>query len=123
MMPTPFSLQGTFVYPPDDGQPDATRDFSQSGNYESKCEKDLKLVGAGTETVGFGTVPAAKAILIEVAASSLAPVIVNVNGGADPIEISPGGFFAYSNPVPVAGITALDIVYTMDSRVLVRLLG
>lgn len=122
-MPTPFSFQGTLVYPPDDGQPEATRDFSQSGNFDSKCEKDLSLVGAGTETVGFGTVSAAKAILIELAADALAPVNINVNGGTDNIELAPGGFLAFSSPVPVVGITTFDIVYTMNAKVKVRILG
>lgn len=122
-MTTPYTYQGTLVYPPDDGQPDAIRDFSVAGQFGSKCEKDLELVGAGTETVSFGTVVAAKAILIEVAADALAPVNINFNGGSDDIEIAKGGFLAFSSPVPVAGITTFDIVHTMDAKVKVRILG
>jgi hypothetical protein len=122
-MPTPFTLSGVFTYPPDDGQPDAKRDFTNTGNFDSKCEKDLDLVGAGTEAVGFGTVLAAKALIIEVAATAQAPVNIRINGGTDDIEIAPGGFLAYASPVAVAGITALDIVYTMNAKVKVRILG
>lgn len=122
-MATAFSLSGTLDYPPDDGEPIVGRPFSQSGNFDSKSEADLVLTGAGTQSVGLGTVPAVKALLIEVDPTAQAPVNVRVNSGTDDIEIAPGGFWAYSNPVPSAGITALDIVHTMDARVLVRLLG
>lgn len=122
-MPTAFSLQGSFDYPPDDGEPIAKRPYSASGSFDSKQEADLQLVGAGTQTVGFGTLPAVKAMVIEVAASSLAPVNIRINGGTDDIEISPGGFWSYSNPAPSAGITAMDVVHTMDAKVQIRLLG
>lgn len=121
-MPTPFSLQGTFVYPPDDGQPIATRAFSQSGNFTHKSEQDLQLVGAGTKAVGFGTITALKAALIEVDPTSLAPVNVRINGGTDDIELSPGGVWAYSNPSPASPITAITLVHTDNARVQVRLL-
>jgi hypothetical protein len=122
-MSTPFSMSGVFTYPPDDGQPVATRDFSQSGQFNSKSEEDLVLVGAGTISVGFGTVAMAKAVLIEVAATASAPIEVKLNGGTDVLEISPGGFWAYSSPAPSVGITALDIDYTADAKVKVRILG
>lgn len=122
-MATPFSLQGSFTYPPDDGQPVATRAFSQSGNFSHRSESDYSLTGVGTQVVSLGSLPAVKAALIEVAPTSLAPVIVTFNGGTDPVEIAPGGFLAYSNPTPSAGITALSIDYTNTTRVQVYLLG
>jgi hypothetical protein len=73
--------------------------------------------------VGFGTLDQVKGMLIEVSPSSLGPVILHVNSGTDDIEIAPGGFWAYSNPAPTAGITALSIDYTLDARVQIRLLG
>jgi len=111
-MATPFSLQGTFVFPPDDGEPNATRKFSQSGSFTQKSEHD----------VAFGTITAPKAIVLEVDSSSLGPVNMRVNGGTDNIEISPGGFVVYSNPVPDAPITELALVHTVNARVQVRLL-
>ena len=122
-MPTAFSLSGTFNYPPDDGEPIAKRPYSQSGVFDSKQEADLRLVGAGTQSVGFGTLPSVRAMAIEVASTSLGPVTVRINGSLTGIEIAPGGFLVYSNPVPVAGITSMDIDYTIDARVQLRLLG
>lgn len=122
-MPTAFTLQGSFDYPPDDGEPIAKRPYSQSGNFDSKSEQDLELTGAGTQAVGFGTLVAVKAMVVEVSPSALAPVNLRINGGTDDIEIAPGGFWAYSNPVPSAGITAMDVVHTMDAKVQIRLLG
>lgn len=122
-MATAFALAGSLDYPPDDGQPVGKRVFSQSGSFDSKSEVDLILTGTGTHEVGFGTVVGAKAILLEVASSSLASVNVRFNGGTDDVEIAPGGFFAYSNPVPDSGIESMSIVYTMDARVQLRILG
>lgn len=122
-MPTAFALAGSLDYPPDDGQPVAKRPFSQSGNFDSKAEGDLILSGAGSHTVGFGTVNMAKGVLIEVSPTSQAPVNLRFNGGTDDFEIAPGGFLAYSNPVPVAGIEQMEIIHTMDARVQYRLLG
>jgi hypothetical protein len=46
-----------------------------------------------------------------------------VNGGSDNIEISPGGFIAYSSPVPDEGLESAKIVYTDDATVRVYILG
>jgi hypothetical protein len=118
-MPTPFSLAASLTYPPDDGQPAAIRDFSGSGNFDSKVEAELDLSGAGTQSVDMGTVANAKVVLIEVAPDStnLAPVNVNINGGTDNVEISPGGSWLYHNPSPTTGISAIDIVYTDAKKV------
>ncbi len=118
-----FALAGSLDYPPDDGEPIVKRPFSISGNYDSKVEEDLQLTGAGTQSVGFGTVTGVKAMLLEVDPASLAPVNLLINGSADPIEVAPGGFVAYSNPVPGSPITSIDVVHTMDARVQIRLLG
>lgn len=122
-MPVAFTFAGSLDYQPDDGQPVAKRAFSQSGNFDSKQESDLVLTGAGTHVVDFGTLAAAKALLIEVAPTSLAPVNLNFNGGADDIEIAPGGFLALSSPTPATGISDLSIVYTMSAGVKIRILG
>lgn len=122
-MPIPYSLQGSFIFPPDDGQPTATRSFSISGQFASKNESIYILTGSGTLAVNLGTIAAVKAALIEVDPGSLAPVNVRINAGVTSQEISPGGFMAYSNPSPSAGVTAISILYTMDARVQVYLLG
>jgi hypothetical protein len=120
---TPYTLSGSLIYPPDSGQPNATRSFSGSGNYDSKSEKDLVLTGAGTEVIDFGTVAKAKALVVEVASDAAAPVTFKLDGSADEHEISPGGFLAIGSPSPTAGITALSIVHTDDANVKVYILG
>lgn len=122
-MTVPFSLAGTLIYPPDAGQPQATRSFSGSGQFVSKQESDFSLTGTGTLVVSFGTVGAAKAILLELDATSVAAVTVHINGGTDNIEIAPGGFICYSNPAPGAGITSLSVAYTAAATGSIRILG
>lgn len=122
-MATPFSIQGTLVYPPDSGQPAATRAFSNSGAFSSKQESDLVLTGSGTKVVSFGTVAAAKGLLVELDATALAPVNLLINSSVTPIELAPGGFLAISSPAPTAGITALSVVYTLDATLSIRILG
>lgn len=122
-MVTPYSFQGTLVYPPDEGQPAATRAFTQSGNYASKIEADYVLTGSGVQVVDFGSVADAKAILVEVASDAAAPINLRFNGGTDDHEVAAGGFYAASNPVPATGVSALSIVYTADAKVTVRILG
>jgi hypothetical protein len=123
---TPFTFSGSLDYPPDVGQPVAKRAFSGSDNFRSKGELNLDLVGAGTHTVGMGTIPAAgvKGILVEVdITQSAAAIQLRINGGTEDWEVSPGGFMAYFSPTPVAGITAIDIVHTTDVCVRVRFVG
>jgi hypothetical protein len=122
-MSTPFTYQGSLVYPPDAGQPAATRAFSISGNYDVKAEFDFELVGAGTQVVDFGSVADAKAILVEVASDAAAPVNLRFNGGTDDHEISASGFYASANPTPSTGISALSLVHTGDAKVTVYILG
>ena len=126
---TPFTLQGFFRYPPDDGSPEADRDFSVQSSYLSKSEVDLNLVGAGSYTANFGTLTAlgAKGLLVEVAAAApgatAAPINVRFNGGAEDVEISQGGFLAFGSPNPVAGILGLEIIHTQNACVKIRVLG
>lgn len=120
----PFVLQGTLSYPPDVGQPPVSISFELSGNYTTLLDARLEMTGAGTEVVPFGTVAGVKVMLIEYEVTAGAAAIqLNVNSGTDDIELTPGGFWAYGNPVPAAGITALSIVRTADAVVRVRLLG
>jgi len=122
-MSTPYSISGSLDYPPDDGQPIAKRPFSQSGTFDSKQESEIVLSGSGSHDVDLGTVANIKAILVEVAGSSQAAINIRLNGGTVDMEVSPGGFFAYSNPVPNTGVDQIEITYTADARVLIRVLG
>lgn len=123
----PFTLSGTLSFPPDTGQPVVPLPFSASGNFTSKDESILNLTGSGTQSVPLGTIPSAgaKAIMIKMdAGTGLSPIMVKVNGSATGvIEVAPGGFIVISNPVPVAGITQLDIVYASAATVRITVLG
>jgi len=120
----PFVLQGTLSYPPDVNQQPVAIPFGGSGNYTALLDVRLVMTGPGTEVVPFGTVAGVKVMLIEYEMTTgAAPVQINVNGGTDDIELSPGGSWAYTSPTPVAGITAISIVRTADAVVRVRLLG
>jgi hypothetical protein len=123
-MATPFSLSGLLVYPPDDGQPNASRDLSGSGSFSSKVEAELNLVAPGTTVVGMGTIANARVVLVEVGvlASNPAPINVRLNGGTDDIEISPGGSWLYYNPTPTNGISAISVTNTDSKRVKVTIL-
>lgn len=122
-MATPFTFSGSLVYPPDAGQPNAARAFSNSGNFDVKAEYEYALVGAGTQVVDFGSVANAKGALVELASDAGAPVNLRVNGGTDDIEVAPGGFFCLSSPSPSVGLSALSIVHTANAKVSVYILG
>lgn len=120
----PFVLQGTLSYPPDVGQQPVGIPFALSGSYNTLADLRLEMTGPVTEVVPFGSVDGVKVMLIEYEVTpGAAPIQLNVNSGTDDIELTPGGFWAYGNPNPVAGITALSIVCTADAVVRVRLLG
>jgi len=126
---TPFTQQGFLRYPPDDGEPEADRNYSVQGSYLDKVDLTLNLSGTGTHSVNFGslTLLGAKAILIEVAAAApgdtAAPINLLFNGGTDAHEVSQGGFYAMGSPNPLTGILSMDIVYTQNACVKVRILG
>ena len=128
MAATPFTFAGALRYPPNGGEAVADRPYSVQSSFDSNADYRLVLPGAGTISVSFGTIAAAgvKALLVEVEADTsptAAPVNFVINGGDEPIEISPGGFLAFSSPKPVAGITSLDVTATAAAVVKIWLLG
>ena len=128
-MSTPFSFSGSLNFPPDAGQQAIAIAMAMSGVVDStEPGVVLKLTGSGTRVLDLGTLPAAglKGLLIKLdAAVGAVPIKVQFNGGGAPgaSEISPGGFLAIGSPNPVAGITAISIVFTADSTVRVWVLG
>jgi hypothetical protein len=100
-----------------------------SGTYKHEGGGRYNLEGAGTQVVDFGSLAAlgAKAIHIEVATvapnGTAAPVLVTINGGAEPWEIAQGGHIEYCNPLPAVGILSMSIAHTQDACVTVRVLG
>jgi hypothetical protein len=120
----PFVVQGTLVYPPDEGQQQVSLPFGLSGAFTSVLDTRLVLAGAGTTLVPFGSVVNAKLLLVEVElAQAAAPVNLHVNGGTDDLELSPGGLLLMASPSPTDGWARLEIVRTTDAVVRVRLLG
>ena len=117
-----FSIQASLNYPPDVGQVVASRAVSQAGNFDSKVEYEYVFTVEGTQVVDLGSVAKATAIMVEVGADSSDPISLVFNDGAEPIEISPGGFVAISSPTPSVGITALSIVHGDDAKVNVYIL-
>jgi|SRR5688572_20052401 len=126
MAAEPFTLTASLVLPPDTGQPNETLEYLFSGTFNSAAKHKLDLSGSATHVVGFGTIPAAGAKAIFLEYENLAPtnavIQVTFNGG-DPIPVSPGGFIAYSNPTPAAGITAMTIAHTTSCTVRLAILG
>jgi hypothetical protein len=127
-MSTPFTAQGILTYPPDEGEAAADRTGTVQSQYDVKSEFELKLVGSGTHSVGFGTIDTtgAKAIMIELDTTAVAPVMVQLNSGGatGQLEISAGGFFIFASPNPTSnGVLAIDLVHTQDAKVWVRILG
>jgi hypothetical protein len=129
-MSAPYTISGTLTFPPDTGAANLPIAFSGSGQFTSRPADVLNLTGTGTEPLNLGTIPAAgaKAVLIEVDPDTnpptKTPVIIKVNGSATGgIEIAPGGCALIHNPSPVAGITALDAVYTSANVVRYWILG
>lgn len=129
MTTTPFTLAGSLKYPPNGGEAVADRPFSVQSSFTSKAEYAYKFSGSGTKSVNFGTIDTTgvKALLIEVepdSSPSAMPIMVTVNGGTEPIEISPGGFMCMASPNPTSsGVLALDIAWTTAASVKIWLLG
>lgn len=122
----PAAIAGTLTSPPDDGVAAVPVQFGLQVAYVSEVESRLIMTGAGTTVVPFGTVaaPGAKIILVEYEPDVAAlPISLKFNGGSEVIELKPGGFLAYGNPDPTAGITALSLTRTGDAVVRVRLFG
>jgi hypothetical protein len=130
MADTPFTLQGSLAYPPDEGEPDATLPFLFQGVFKNEIKFIYNVTGSGSVTVSFGTLTTlgAKVLVIEVdpdSSPAVAPVYVRINGG-DALgkwEIAPGGFIAYGNPKPTTGLLSMVIEYTTTNKIRVRILG
>lgn len=125
---TPFSAQGALSLPGAPGLPVDSLPFGMFSMYDSKANFEYLLPDTtGTQVVDFGTVPAAgvKFMLLtyESAADSPPVVLVTVNAGSHPIELSHGGFLCIGSPSPAAGITSMSLDYTGEGKVRVWLLG
>jgi hypothetical protein len=112
-MPTsiPFTVSAGLTFSPDGVATESPHALSATGSFDQKDDDQVSLSGSGSVVLTLKG--QAKALQISVDASATAsPILVNVNGGSDDIEISPGGFMEVYNPVPSAGITAITITHT-----------
>lgn len=116
-----FTLSGSLVFPPDTGQPNVEHPFSLSGSFNPKLDSKFEFVGGGTYTVSLPGSAQMKVVLIEYE-SGAQPIQVENNSNAI-VELTAGGFFCFANPSPSSGVTSLDIVYTVDAVVRVRVLA
>jgi len=126
-MTTPFTVDGTLTYADEEGAKAEPHGFSLTGAFTAESKFKYVLVGSASQTVNFGSILLAKAVLVTVDTDDLAaPVLVQVNAGgtAGQLQVQPGGGIVYWNPNPVAGgIASMIIVHTTDCIVRVRILG
>lgn len=126
-----FTFSGTLSYPPDVGVAPCEIPVVFAGQFESEAKFTLKLVGASTQSVDFGTITpnGAKALLIEYdadASPAVQPVNLQFNGGGAPgqLELTQGGFFVFGSSAPTTGgILSMDVVHAADAVLRVTLLG
>lgn len=124
-MSVSYAFQGQLLLPPHASLSQAPIPVVGSSAYDSKSDDEFSLTGSGSQVCNFGTVgsPGAKGVFILYdAQQGAAPLLITINGGNQPVELSPGGFFAYMSPNPAAGITAMTIAYTATCKVRVILL-
>src|ERR1700744_1259637 len=123
--PQPVAFAGTLQLAADQSLPQDPIPFNGSGTYNVLSAFRLN-VASGTTTVPFGSVgaPGAKGVFIRYDAqpAPAAAVELAINGGNQPVELTPGGFIVYFNPTPSAGITAIHVTATAACQLLVWLL-
>lgn len=126
-MAVPYQIAGSLTFSPDTGAPSLIVALTGSGQFVSRQDGILNLVGSGTQSLPMGTLSTAgvKAVLIEVDPNSTSDaIIVKVNGSSTGgLEVAPGGALLVHNPRPLLGITQLDISYTTANVVRYWLLG
>lgn len=120
-MSTPFSVSVQLNLPGDTGLEADPITFTYAGSYDERVNYELSLTGAGTQSVGLGTIdsPGVKLYLVRLNPEATAPINVRLNGGGSSgqQEIPPGGVGLLIAPVPVAGVTEIDIVHTAAGKV------
>ena len=125
--PQPVAFAGALSLTADQSLPPDPIPYNFTGQYTQLQDSLLSLAGAGSEDVSFGTIgaPGAVGLLISYAPgqTGASSVLVTINGGDQPLEISPGGMLVWFNPTPGAGITSCSIAYTTSCQLRVRVLG
>jgi hypothetical protein len=125
-----FPVIATFTlnYPPDEGMVPDDLPYPVTLSVEQREIKRYILTGSGTKNVDFGTIGGAGAKIVFIyleAGTGVLPISARYNGGgaSGSREISPGGMDILVSPVPVGGITELELVYTASAKVKIWLFG
>jgi hypothetical protein len=126
----PFAFDGALQLQADQSLPPVPPiPFSIAGEFSSQQYSKLQLSAppGGSIAVPFGTVasPGALALIISYPAgqASAVSVLVTINGGSTPLEISPGGAILWFNPSPAVGAVSCSIAYTASCELDVWVLG
>jgi hypothetical protein len=118
---TPIVFSGTLQDPADQSLPPDPIPFNFSGQYTQKSAGVLNLTGSGTIAIPFGTIgaPGAKLFCLRYDAGQQGAqaVLLTLNGGNQPEELTPGGMKVTADPAPTAGITAASLAYTAPCQV------
>jgi len=129
-MSTPFAFIGTLQLPADASLPQDEIPFNASMSFDSESSGVINLPsGSGSTTIPFGTIPSAgaKGVFLRYDNADnvigAPPLQVTINSGSAPVELSLGGFLAYSSPTPVAGVTAIAIARTGAAKIRFWILG
>lgn len=127
-MASPITALLTLTVPPDDGLPPDDLPFVMTTSYEQRSIQTLRLQGAGSKQVDFGTIGGAGAKFLVIALNAgvgVPPIVCRYNGGGSSgsTEISPGGFTCHASPGPVNGITALEVFHTSNATVKIWIFG
>jgi hypothetical protein len=126
--PQPFSFAGALQLAQDQSLPQDPIAFNSSSQFVSLASEVLNLVGSGTQAVNFGSIAGAgaKGVFVRYDAAQAPgalPILCSINGGSQPLEVTPGGFIAWMNPSPVSGAVSMSIAFTASCQVRVWLLG
>ena len=127
-MSTPLVIEATVKTPVVEGAEDCPFPINFVSDYDHLTKHRFTFTGSGSKAVDFGSlIDGAKAIAVTVDADSspsAQPITMVLNGGADAIELSQGGFWLYGSPKPTAsGITGLEITYASSVKMYVWVFG
>jgi hypothetical protein len=126
--PQPMTFQGSFALAPDQSLPQDAIPFNYTGTFLALSAEVANIVGAGSVAVPFGTIasPGAKGLLVRYDAAQpvgAAPVTLTINGGSQPLELTPGSMLVYFNASPSSGITSASFTVTAACQLRVWVLG
>jgi hypothetical protein len=126
-MSTPVKVSVSLELPGAPGLAFQTIPLVFSGQYDHKMESELVFpASAGSTSIPFGSIPVtgAKCVILYYEADTASlPILITVNGGTEPIQMTQGGFYVYVAPSPTDGITSLSVSYTGAGRLRAWLLA